>query len=310
MSTNTTPEPFRIYGNLSLLEMAPILLAAQSTFGAPALIRHGGVMNLWGEGSDLASLSSTGEADVAANSETQTLRGALRHPDLRVILTVAECPYRIVARRSAGITCLADLAGKRIGSQLDSSAAYFLERLLATAGLRPDDVACVPFMAKTAAPLTLVPDALKVGTLDAVALWEPQVQRAQILLGADAIEFIDPDVYTEKFNLSTRQAHLDDPRSRGRIVAFVRAVVAASRQLRADPIRAQALVAKTAGLEPELVRSAWPHFAYRGALASDLLDVFARQDAWIARLDGREPRSRSALAALIDGSVLREALAT
>jgi hypothetical protein len=57
----------------------------------------------------------------------------------------------------------------------------------------------------------------------------------------------------------------------------------------------------------ETVRGAWPYLNYPGTLATDLLDVFERQEAWIARLQRRAPRSREALANLIDGSVLSEA---
>lgn len=307
-SSNSVADTLRIYGNLSLLEMAPVLLAAQEIYPGKTIVEHGGVMNLWGQGSDLASLTAAGHADIAANSETQTLRGAVRHPDLRVIFTVAECPYRIVARRSAGVTRLADLRGKRVGTQIDSSAAYFLDSMLRTAGLTAEDVVSVPFMAKSGAPLTLLPEALRNGDLDAVALWEPQVQRAKLAIGSDAIEFCDPAVYTEKFNLSTQQANLDDPQLRQRIVEFVRALIAAAQRLEQEPQTGWRLVAQAAKLDIDTVSSAWPYLTYPGTLAADLLDVFERQDVWIAKVEGREPRTREALAKLIDGSVLREAL--
>jgi NitT/TauT family transport system substrate-binding protein len=214
-----------------------------------------------------------------------------------------------VARRSAGIARLADLRGKRVGTQIDSSAAYFLDAMLRTAGLAAEDVVSVPFMAKTQAPLTLLPEALKRGDIDAVALWEPQVQRAKIALGRDAIEFFDPAVYTEKFNLSTKQANLDDPGMRQRIVEFVRALIAAVQRLKQEPQTGWRLVAQAAKLDIDTVSNAWPYITYPGTLAADLLDVFERQDAWIAKVQGREPRTREALAQLVDASVLREALA-
>ncbi len=300
-------DTLRIYGNLSLLEMAPVLLAAKDIYAGKTLIEHGSVMALWGKASDLASLNSAGQADLATNSETQTLRGSVAGPDLRVIFTVAECPYRIVARRSAGIATPADLRGKRVATQIDSSGAYFLDCMLRTAGLTSDDVTLVPFMAHTEAPLSLVPEALRTGKIDAAALWEPQPQRAKVALGADAIEFSDPAVYTEKFNLSTTQANLDDPELRKRIVAFVRALIAAAQRLKNDPQCGWKLVAQTAGLDIDTVSGAWPRFHYPGTLAPDLLDVFTRQDAWIAKIQGRAPRVREALARIIDDSVLREA---
>ena len=308
-SSRRIAEPLRIYGNLSLLEMAPILLAADQIYPGKTVLEHGSVMALWGKASDLASLSSAGQADIAANSETQALRGSFGNPDLRFIFTVAECPYRIVARRSAGIARLADLRGKRVGTQLESSGEFFLDAMLRTVGLSAENVIRVPFMARTEAPISLLPESLRSGRIDAVALWEPQVQKAKVAIGADAIEFCDPAVYTEKFNLCTRQANLDDPAMRQRIVAFVRALITAAQRLKAEPEIGWRLVAKAAELDIETVRGSWPYFNYPGTLATDLLDIFERQDAWIARVQGRAPRTRDALAALIDVSVLREARA-
>jgi NitT/TauT family transport system substrate-binding protein len=303
-------ETLRIYGNLSLLEMAPVLLAADRLYPGETVLEHGSVMALWGQASDLASLTSAGQADLATNSETQALRATVAHPDLRFIFTVAECPYRIVARRSAGIASLDDLRGKRVGTQLESSAAYFLDSMLRTVGLTAADVVCVPFMAHTDAPVSDLPEALRSGRIDAVALWEPQVQRSKLAVGNDAIEFCDPAIYTEKFNLCTTQANLDNPALRERIVAFVRALIAAAERLTHEPQIGWPLVAEAAKLDMKIVSSAWPYLNYPGTLASDLLDVFERQDVWIARVQGRAPRSRDALSKLIDGSVLHEARAT
>lgn len=299
--------PLRIYGNLSLLEMAPVLLAAERIYPGKTRIEHGSVMALWGKASDLASLSSAGHADIATNSETQALRGSFGNPDLRFIFTVAECPYRIVARRSAGIARLEDLRGKRVATQLESSGEFFLDAMLRTVGLTVDDVTRVQFMAHTESPISQVPEALRNGRIDAVALWEPQPHRARVAIGADAVEFRDPAVYTEKFNLCARQANLDDPAMRQRIVAFVRALITASRRLKAEPEIGWRLVAKAAGLDIDTVRGSWPCFNFPGTLATDLLEVFERQDPWIAKLQDRAPRNREALARLIDDSVVREA---
>ena len=299
----------RIYGNLSLLEMAPVLLAVEQMPAGETSLAHGSVMALWGQASELASLSSEGRADIALNSETQALRGSASHPDLRFIFTVAECPYRIVARRSAGIARLADLRGKRVGTQLESSAEFFLDAMLRTVGLSADDVTRVPFMAKTQAPIGDLPQALVSGRIDALALWEPQVQRGKLAAGADAIAFYDPAVYTEKFCLCTTQANLDDEAMRPAIVAFVRALIAAAQRLRVEPQLGWHQVAKTAELDVETVRAAWPYLNYPGTLTADLLDVFERQEPWIARTQNRTPRTRAALARLIDDSVVREARA-
>jgi len=308
-STVETAGELRIYGNLSLLEMAPVLLAADRIYSGKTVIEHGGVMSLWGKSTDLPSLAATGLSDLAVNSETQALRCSLTNPDLRFIFTAAECPYRIVCRRSAGITRLADLRGKRVGTMLESSAEYFLDRMLRTVGMTQHDVTIVPFMAKTAAPLTLMPQALLDKELDAVTVWEPEMQKARIAIGSDAIEFCDPAVYRERFNLCSTEAKLNDAATRQKIVAFVRALVLATQQLLRVPHEAWPLVANATQQDIENVKNSWPYLTYPGTLATDLLDVLIPADAWIAEKTCVTPRTRAQLSKFIDASVMREALA-
>lgn len=298
----------RIYGNLSLLEMAPVLLAADRIYSGKTVVEHGGVMSLWDKSTDLPSLAASGQSDIAANSEIQALRCSSENPDLRFIFTAAECPYRIVCRRSAGIARLADLRGKRIGTMLKSSAEYFLDRMLCTVGMTERDVTIVPFMAKTESPLTLMPRALLARELDAVTVWEPQMQKASIAIGSDAIEFSDPSVYRERFNLCSTQAKLADTATRHKIIAFVRSLVVATERLRLTPQEGWPLVAHAAQLDVQTIKDSWPYLTYPGTLAADLLDVLIPAEAWVAKETGRAPRTRAQLSTLIDASVLREAL--
>lgn len=304
---SSLPE-LRIYGNLTLLEMAPLLLAADQIYPGKAAIEHGGVATLWGKETDLPSLAAAGHSDIAANSEIQALRAAAGADDLRFVFTLAECSYRIVGRRSAGIAQLQDLRAKRIGTMPNSSAEYFLERMLAEVGLGAMDATIVPYMANSPAPLTLMPNALRDGQLDAVTVWEPQIERARLAIGDDAIELSDPSIYRERFCLCTTQAKLGDPELRRAIVAFVRALIAATERLQREPRYAQALVAQTSGLELSVVESSWPYLTFPGALPGDLLDALVPAELWVARRSGRRARSRGELSALIDDTIVRDAL--
>jgi NitT/TauT family transport system substrate-binding protein len=153
-----------------------------------------------------------------------------------------------------------------------------------------------------------MPAALANGALDAVTVWEPQSERAKLAIGADAIEFTDPAVYRERFCLCSTRAKLDDPQMRQAIVAFVRAIIAATERLQREPKYAQALVARNAQLDMETVERSWPYLTFPGALAPDLVDVLVPADAWVGKETGRAGRSREELARLVDDSVVREAL--
>jgi sulfonate transport system substrate-binding protein len=281
--------PLKLAGNTSTIELAPVLMVA-SRGGHP--IENGGVPNLF----------RAPVADLATNAETQALRQSVTSPDLRIILTVSEGLYRLVGRRSAGIAKVADLRGKKIATVRSTSSAYFLHRLLATAGLSEADVTVVPLF-----PLNRMLPALVAREVDAVTIWEPEMDNCAEAIGEDAIEFSGKGIYRELFNLHARAGDLADTAKRAEIVAFVRQVVQASAEIRRDPKVAWPLVAASSKYPEALVAKVFKHHAYPGTLVPDLLDVMTAEEVWLAAATNRPARPRQELAGLIDASVLKEA---
>lgn len=295
--------PLAISGSMATLEIVPVLLAARDHYPAGAVVTNGGIANLIGEAAK-PELGTDGLADVATHAETQALRYSVAHPELRIILTVTEGRYRIIARRSAGIARIADLKGKRVATLATTSAGYFLARMLAQDGLGFTDITPVRI-----SPLEDMAAALARREVDAVAIWEPHGGRAARALGDDIAVFPGDGIYRELFNLNTTAANLADPAKRRRIATFVRAVMIASARIRRDPAPARTLAAASAGFNAADVARSWPTLAFPATLASDLLDVLTKEEQWLAAQDRRPPRSREALSHLIDTSVYREALA-
>ncbi|MXO67106.1 PhnD/SsuA/transferrin family substrate-binding protein [Altererythrobacter endophyticus] len=295
--------PLAIYGNQQTFEIAPVLLAAEDYYRGPVVIRMGSVANLVGE-PPVPGFGEEGEADLATNAETQALRYSVKHPDLRIIMTVTEGLYRIVARRSAGIESVADLKGHRIATIEQTSAGYFLRKMLEREGLQFSDIDDV-----TIVPLAGMTEALRKGDVDAVVIWEPESENAAQVLGDDLIEFSGEGVYRELFNLNSTAGKLADPVKRAEIVRFIRAIIDASAALRRDPAKAQQLTIAAGGFDPDDVRESWEHHGWIAAVPDDLLDVLVEQEQWLAAQAGRPARDRAALAALIDTSAYEEALA-
>ena len=293
--------PLAIHGNKTTLEISPVLLAASEYYPGEVSIKMGGVANLFDE---VAGSGEPGHADAATNAETQLLRISIRHPDVRAILNVSEGLYRIVARRSAGIQTIADLKGKRVATIAPTSSGYFLQRMLESEGLAFTDVTVVPLL-----PLETMAEALAAREVDAVAIWEPFGEYAARALGTDIVEFSGRDVYRELFNLNTTAGNLEDPEMRARIVLLTRAIIDAAEAVRADPLRAQQLLAETSGFSLRDIQDAWSHHSFPAALPDDMLDVLVQQEQWLAEQDDRAPRTREQLAVLIDRSVYDEALA-
>lgn len=302
----------RVVARPDVMEVGPIIYAAEVLLPDETQLRPGGVANLFkhdapeahkGDAPNTPSVDPfPGAADVAGHAETQALRISVENPDLRIIMTVTEGLYRIVGRRSAGIAALADLAGKRIGVVQNTSVAYFLHRMLGSIELSEADVVVVPLRAHEMTPAILA------GKVDAIAIWEPESERAFAALGTDAIHFQNPGIYRELYNLNTTAQALADSRKREQIVRLVRALITAARQSETAPETIWPLVATRSGHPLDLLAASWPHHRFPAALPDDLLDVLVAEETWLAAQTGRSARPREALAQLIDTSVLAEAL--
>jgi NitT/TauT family transport system substrate-binding protein len=282
-----------VFGNTTTLELAPVLLAAKSVYPGKATVANGGIPNLWSG------------ADLATNAETQALVQSVSHSDLRIIFTVCEGIYRIVARRSAGISTLADLRGKRIATTPGTSSAYFLHSMLATAQLDESTVTVVA----SGLP-SQIPGMLSGRQVDAATIWEPEIQNASDALGSDAIEFSDKTVYRELFDLHTTSEKLANADTRRGIVQFLRALVTATGHINAQPSSVLPLVASTTGFDSTLITKSWKYESFPGTMVSDLLDVLEQEEAWLAKSSGRAARPRATLSTLVDDSVLKDAMST
>lgn len=308
----------QVYGMRNVMEQATTHMAVDSLSVGTAMVHHGNVAHLVGAEASMnsASMVDTPEAraisaeaalplaDVATNYDTQFLRFSARRPDMRILFTVTRGLYHIVARRSAGIGSVADLRGKRVATFPRTSSNYYLIKELAAHGLAESDVEIIGL-----APIFEISKAIIEKRVDAICIWEPASQAAKDALGADAIELKTPGVPTSYFNLNTTAAKLADPGKRQQMVELTRHIIKASQQLKVDPKPGHEWLAKATGYEPALIERAFAHHDYCATIVPDQLDVLLDQELWIAKEQGRTPRTRGQLATLLDYSVYREAAA-
>jgi NitT/TauT family transport system substrate-binding protein len=286
--------PLRIAVNATTIESAPVFAAAKSLGPMVQLVR------VTTGRAALAQLVR-GEIDATTGSETQALLNSTAEPGLRIVLTLAECRYRMVSRKSAGIRSTTDLRGKKIATTANTSAHYFLLEMLRSAGLAESDVTVIPMEGPD------MPPALARGDVDAFSIWEPHAQNALDMLGPDAVELRNATGYREFFNLNTTVNVLNDPAKRAALIAFMRAVDEASERIRNRPEEAVSALAPEIDATERTISSAWSRFQFPADLGAGLPAALEAVEQWAAKVQNRAPRARQALAELIDDSVLNEA---
>lgn len=280
----------RIGVNMTTIESVPVFEAAEHATDVRMDLRAGGI-----------PLLLDGAVDAATNSETQALLRSVDRPDLRIVMTLAECAYRLVARRASGVTALVDLRGKTIGTPANTSAHFYLVKVLQRAGLAESDVTVVPM------PVPDMAAALARGDVDAVSGWEPGAHDSIAALGSAGVTFQPPGVYRELFDLNTTAGVLNDPPRRRALVKSVRAMIDASEQVRVRPASVWPLLSSRINVTQAAIADTWTHFRFSAWLPDDILDVLVEEERWVAGVQKRAPRNRVQLAGLVDESVLREA---
>jgi NitT/TauT family transport system substrate-binding protein len=286
--------------------------------GGKAAVHHGNVAHLVGADAAMNSAATINTpearaisaqaalplADVATNYDTQFLRFSVKRPDMRILFTVTRGLYHLVARRSAGIATVRDLRGKRVGTFPRTSSSYHLYKALEANGLRESDIEIVGL-----APIFEISKAIIEKRVDAITIWEPALRAAKDGLGADAIELKTPSASSHYFNLNTTAAKLADPGKRKQIVELTRHIIRASQRVKEQPQIGCEWLAKATGYGRGLIDRSFHQHDYCATIAQDQLEVMVDQDKWIAQEQGRAPRSREALATLLDYSVYHEAVA-
>ncbi|KAK5656786.1 hypothetical protein OQA88_4334 [Cercophora sp. LCS_1] len=276
----------------------------------------------------LPDLGANPGVDLIAGSEVHVLHDAPRHPELRILSTVVEFSYRIVADKRKGISKPSDLRGKRIGVVPNVTSEYFAYIYLRdVAGLNESEYT---FVTTGALCYSLpcangtFPQMLAAGELDAFTAFEPTTTVGGMALGEENAIFFRNDTVYRKLNvLYTSQAKLDNATSRAEIVGYLRALGKTQEVFTKNPDKIWPRVATitatrnattnatTTVTNEDMMRRFWPLTKWARGLPADMVDLMAEEDKWVATDETRprEPMSREKIQSLIDDGPLKEALA-
>lgn len=216
----------------------------------------------------LAALSA-GAVDISVSGDFPASSAIAKDSRIRIIAEGSRWKgASIVARRGAGISAFADLAGKKVGLPLGSTANYF-----AASALGASNVKARLVNARASEAIA----AIATGEVDAVALFQPEKEKALKALGADAIEFPNTSYVQHSLYLA-----LDDTiKSKGEsVTAFIRAIKQADQPLASGSPQAITIVAKAMGLDEEVMKKVFREFEYKTELSPTLADDLEKLAAW------------------------------
>ena len=224
---------------------------------------------------------AAGQVDVATAADVPVAAVLARSPSLEVVADGSRWEgSRIVALRSAGISKIADLAGKTIGTPLGTSANYFVSNALAQNSVGAKLLQVSPSAAVTAATQHNV---------DAVSIFQPYQQQVVKALGADAVELKGGSYIQHSLYLATPTAVQDKGPA---LSEFFAALSDAGTQLTSGSESAVDAVATTTQLDPDLLRKILPEFNFTIQLQPDLASTLTELGKWAKTQGSIEPATQ------------------
>lgn len=209
---------------------------------------------------------AAGQVDVTTAADVPVAAVLTRSPSLKVVADGSRWEgSRIVARRSAGITELADLAGKSIGTPLGTSAAYYVANALNQNAVDANLVQVSPSAMVTAATQRNV---------DAVSIFQPYQAQVTQALGDDAVALAGGSYSQHSLYLASPTAVSEKAQA---LSAFVASLADASAPLQNGSDSAVEAVAQATQLDSGLLREVLAEFDFtvqlQPELATDLNDL-------------------------------------
>jgi len=218
-----------------------------------------------------------GKVDVATGAEMAVVQEAFVHADVAIFATLVHASdnLKLIARKGSGIAASEQLAGRRVGVMVGTTAQYQLELHLLDVGVDPRRVTMVALEPEEVAA------ALKDGRVDAAVVWEPYGYAALHGAGAVGTRLPLTGGYIENYNLVGRRAAL--VRRDDTIVRLLRAVERAEQFIQARPAESQAILRERLELDPGFIDWFWAGLAWRLSLEQALLSTMEGEVRWAQR---------------------------
>lgn len=197
-----------------------------------------------------------GGADLAAAADVPIVIEVLKGAPLSIAAAIASASNElaVLARRDRAIAAPADLPGHRVGVTLGTSGEYFLWAFMVRHRLAPQSLTLVDL------PPGRLIEALRDGSVDAIAPWQPIRQQAETAFGKAIVSFGAPDAYAQNYVLAGRSEFLSTRREALR--RLVLALLDAERFVQTEPLQAKALLAARLKLGAEALEPAWQALSF------------------------------------------------
>ena len=214
------------------------------------------------------------ELDMCTAAQTPIMFQSFKRDDFAIVAAMvsSESDVKVLGRRDKGVIGVEQLAGKRVGITVGTTAQFFLHIVLIYGGVPASAVEIVD-----ARPSEL-PHVLSEGRVDAICTWEPHALTARQLLGEQAVTLEARNLYREDFYFVARRGVLAADQEA--VKHFLEAIGKAQEFIHEREEEAKAILCRRLGIDPQQVDAVWSEFEFGLKLDQSIFLTLEEEARW------------------------------
>jgi ABC-type nitrate/sulfonate/bicarbonate transport system substrate-binding protein len=215
-----------------------------------------------------------GDLDIALSGEYPVVEQAFQKKSISIIAVASKATnWYVVGRIDRGIQNIADLKGKRIGTQLKTMGEFYLGRLLNLNGLSMTDITLV------ATDSTQWKDAISIGRVDAVVVPDRYLNQIKDGLSNNAVVWSAHANQPAFAPISARTEWI--AQNPEKVKRFLTSLKQAEDYLRNQPVEAKAILQKRMNVDAAYLETIWPSYSFDLSLDLSLIVAMNDEARWM-----------------------------
>jgi len=223
-----------------------------------------------------AALAATlnGETDMGTVADTPIVANSFKRKDFAFFGTILDSAQhaKAIARKDRNINTPQDLIGKRVATTIGTTAHFFMVTFFIMNSMDLADVGIVNLKPKE------MVQAIVNGDVDAIFAWEPNILKAEKILGDNAVLLSSEVGYRQTFNLVSKKDFIENnPELLKRTLKALLKAEEFAKNNRSESIDIIALRLET---DREDIDKLWDGYQFRLSLPYFLLGTLEDEARW------------------------------